>query len=173
MNFSIKNNRNSGFSLIEILVYISIFILVSTSAIGLLFSLSDLFTQYKLKQSLLDSGANMMERVLVEIREADNVVLAQSEIATSTIGTLTLDKGLETIKFTKVGNNLEFIKNNLFEGNLNSTNVEILGATFYYYEQNGIEFIRLKLDLRSTMGSQIEEWSLSGGAIIRGSYENS
>lgn len=172
MNFSIKNNHNFGFTLVEILVYIAIFILITTSAIGLLFSLSDLFTQYKLKQSLLESGTNIMERLFVEIREADSIVLTESEIASSTAGALALDKGTETIKFIKVGNNLESSKDNVFLGNLNNSNVSILGATFYYYEHNGVELIRVKLDLRSTLGLQTEEWSVNGGAIIRSSYEN-
>ena len=171
MNFLIKTSRNLGFTLVEILVYMAIFILVSTSAIGLLFSLDDLFTQYKLKQALLESGTNIMERLLIEVRESDSVSLADS-VLTSSDGTLTLDKATETIKFIKNGNNLELNRDGVFEGNLNSSNIEILGATFYQYEQNGVELVRVKLDLRSTIEDQSEEWSVSGGAIIRGSYAN-
>ena len=171
MNFLIKTSRNFGFTLVEILVYMAIFILVSTSAIGLLFSLDDLFTQYKLKQALLESGTNIMERLLIEVRESDSVSLADS-VLTSSDGTLTLDKATETIKFIKNGNNLELNRDGVFEGNLNSSNIEILGATFYQYEQNGVELVRVKLDLRSTIEDQSEEWSVSGGAIIRGSYAN-
>lgn len=171
MNINFK--KITGFTLIEILVYISIFMLVSGGALSLLFSLDDLFVQYKLKQNLLSSGTAMMERLLVEIRESDSFVSADSLTASSTAGKISLDKGVETIKILKNGNNLELYRDGNLESVINNSNVEVLGATFYHYEQNGVELVRVKLDLRSSLESQTEDWSLSGGAIIRGSYENS
>lgn len=171
MKFSIINRQKSGFTLIEMLVYISIFTIVSGGAIGLLFSLDDLFVQYKLKQNLLASGTTIMERVLLEVREANNLVLADSVIASSTAGVISLDKGVETIKISKNGNKLELYRDGNLDSVINSSNVEVLGATFYYYEQNGVELVRVRLDLRSSVESQIEDWSVAGGTIIRGSYE--
>jgi len=159
-----------GFSLVEVLVYIFIFTLVSAGALGLLFSLNDLFVQYKLKQSLFSSGTAMMERLLLEVRESDSLVIAQSQLASSTAGVITLEKYTNLTKVEKVGDELYLSFNDVLEGSLHASDVEIIGATFYHYEYGGVEMVRIRLDLRATAGSQVEEWSVTGGAIIRGSY---
>ena len=167
----LKIRQRLGFTLVEILVYISIFVILSVGAIGFLFSLDDLFVQYKLKQNLLASGTTIMERVLLEVREADSLVMADSIIESPSNGVISLDKGYETVEILKNGNNLELYRDNNLESIINSSEVEVLGSTFYHYEQNGVELIRVKLDLRSSVESQTEDWTITGGAIIRGSYE--
>ncbi|KXJ98310.1 MAG: hypothetical protein UZ19_OD1000742 [Parcubacteria bacterium OLB19] len=171
MKYFLKVRQKLGFTLVEILVYISIFVMVSAGAIGFLFSLDDLFVQYKLKQDLLASGTTIMERILLEVREANTLVLADSVIESASAGAITLDKGYETVEILKNGNNLELYRDNNFESVINSAEVEVLGSTFYRYEQNGVELIRVRLNLRSSEESQTEDWTITGGAIIRGSYE--
>ncbi len=171
MKIPIKKISSSGFTLVETLVYLFIFILISSGAIGLLFSLNDLFVQYKLKQALLASGTTAMERILMEIREADSVIVSDSVFASSTAGVLVLDKGVDTIKIDTEAGDLGLYKNNLLEGVLHSDEIDVVGTTYYYYDQDGIILIRVKLDLSSTAGLQTEDWSLTGGAIIRSSYE--
>jgi len=171
MKISLKKVSNSGFTLVETLVYLFIFILISSGAIGLLFSLNDLFVQYKLKQALLASGTTAMERILLEIREADSVTIADSVFASSTAGVLVLDKGTDTIKIDTEAGSLGIYKNNILEGVLHSDEIEVTGSTYYYYEQDGMVLIRVRLDLSSTVGVQTEDWSLTGGTIIRSSYE--
>lgn len=166
-----KNNKK-GFTLVEMLVYISIFILVSGAAIGLLFSLNDLFVQYKLKQNLLSTGTTVMERLLIEVREADSVIVADSTLSSTTAGVLVLDKGTNTVKIIKNGNQLDIYEDNIFSSHLNDSDVEVTGATFYHYIKDGKELVRFRLDLRSVSGSQSEDWTITSGAIIRGSYAN-
>ena len=171
MKIFLKKTSSSGFTLVETLVYLFIFILISSGAIGLLFSLNDLFVQYKLKQALLASGTTAMERILLEIREADSVLVADSVFASSTAGVLVLDKGVDTIKIDTDGGDLGLYKNNALEGVLHSGAIDLVGSTYYYYEQGGVTLIRARLDLSATAGSETETWSLTGGAIIRSSYE--
>ena len=137
----------------------------------MLFSLNDLFVQYKLKQALLTSGTTAMERLLLEIRESDSVMIANSVFASSTAGVLVLDKGTDTIKIDVEAGNLGLYQNNLLEGVLHPEEVDVIGSTYYYYEQGGVTLIRVRLDLSATAGSETETWSLTGGAIIRSSYE--
>lgn len=168
----LHRTHSRGFTMVETLVYIFLFSLLSAGAITMLISLNDLFVQYKLKQDLLNSGTVAMERILTEVREADEVLLLKSEIASSTAGTLTLVHETDEISIRKNSDQLELYKNDIFETSLHTDSVEIEGATFYYYIENGIELVRIRLDLMSTQGSQTERWSVTGGSIIRGTYEN-
>lgn len=164
--------NKSGFTLVEVLIYIFIFILVSGATLGLLFSMNELFVQYKLKQDLISSGTTAMERILLEIREADTIILAESTLASSTVGVIALENNSDTIKIQKNGNQLEIYKNNVFDGLLNKTTVSVIGTTFYHYQLNGVDLVRVKLDLQASGGNQVEVWSVTSGAIIRGSYAN-
>lgn len=166
-----KKSKQAGFTLVEGLVYSFLFILISTGAISLLISLNNLFVQYEQRQNLITSGTVAMERVLVELREADNVITSKSEIASSTAGKLTLAKDTDEISFRKDGDKLDFYKNGAFESSLLFDSVAVEGVIFYYYVVDGIELVRVRLDLLSTQGANTERWSVTGGAIIRGTYE--
>lgn len=169
----LKNKtKQAGFTLVEGLIYSFLFILISSVAVGFLFSLNGLFVQYKQKQALLASGTTAMERILIEVREADNILLLKSEIASSTAGVLTLNKGADEISFRKIGDQLELYKNDSFEASLLNDSVTVEGVTFYLYTgTDDIELIRVRLDLLSTQNSNIERYAVTGGAVIRGTYE--
>lgn len=168
----VTKKHNLGFTLVEWIVYIAVFFLISGSALGLIFSLNDLLIQYTTRQSLLSSGSMIMERVLLEVREADSVVLSESTFASSTAAVLTLVKDLKTIRIEKKGNYFELYEDNSLIGNLNESQVEVVSGTFYRYETNGKELIRLRLNLRSSLAGQSEIWSIYGAAIVRDSYGN-
>ena len=155
-----------GFTLVEVLVYMSIFVLLSGGALGLLFSLSDLFTQYKMRQALLTTGTSAMERMVLEIREADSV------LATST-GMVTLRNSLDTISFQKNGSQLDLYKNGVLQSTLNTSTVEVMNVSFHSYVLNQVELVRIQLVLRSFVGTQSEAWTINSGVILRGSYDKS
>ncbi len=166
MNRLMFKKSTTGFALIEVLIYIFIFILISGGALSLLFSLSDLFTQYKIRQALLASGTTAMERMILEIREADSVV------ATST-GSVTLMNDLDTVNFRKNGNQLDLYKNDILQSTLNTSTVEVVDVSFNSYVLNEIELVRIQLELRSTVGAESEDWIINGGVILRGAYDKS
>lgn len=156
----------AGFTLVEVLIYIFIFMLISGGAVSLLFSLSDLLTQYKIRQALLTSGTVAMERMVLEIREADSVVSASTE-------NLTLMNDSDTISFRKNGSNLDLYKNDLLQSTLNTSAVEVLDINFHSYSLNDIKLVRVQLELRSIVGTESEDWTINSGAILRGAYDKS
>ncbi len=166
MNRLMFKKTASGFTLVEVLIYIFIFILISGGALSLLFSLSDLFTQYKIRQALLTSGTVAMERMILEIREADSVVSAAAD-------NLTLMNNSDTVRFRKNGSNLDLYRNDLLQSTLNTSVVEIVNLNFHSYTLNDIELVRIQLELRSTVGAESEDWTINSGAILRGAYDKS
>jgi type II secretory pathway pseudopilin PulG len=155
-----------GFTLVEVLIYIFVFVLISGSSLGVLFSLSDLFTQYKIRQALLATGTSAMERMVLEIREADSVT-------STAAGELTLTNNADTIFFQKNGSQLDLYKNGVLQGTLNTSTVEVISVSFHSYLLNQVELVRIQLVLRSIVGTQSEDWTINSGVILRGSYDKS
>lgn len=65
---STAQHRLSGFTLIEVMVYLFILIIVSTASVGLLLSLDDFIYQYKVETALYRSGTNVLEPIVVALR---------------------------------------------------------------------------------------------------------
>lgn len=162
--------RRSGFSLVEMLVYIAIFMIVTVASVGFLFSLQDLIGQYRLETTLYRSGSNVMEQILLAIRQADSVnVLNTIEDSPST-GKLTLNNLSTTTTFTLDSNALDLAINGVDYGDLTTDSVTVDGFTVYYYPMaSGREFVRVRLDLTATIdGTLSKSITLNGGAVVRG-----
>jgi aspartate aminotransferase-like enzyme len=157
----------AGFSLVETLVYLSIFIVVSTASVYVLFSLNEIIDNYRVTTSLYRSGANVMEQIVTSIREADQLSGATVLHASST-GVLAVMNGTQTTQFTKAGDDLLFSKAGASFGSLLAPNVDVIGFTVFQYPTTVGTLVRVKLDLEATSGSTTRAVSLYGGSIIRG-----
>lgn len=165
----------SGATVVEILVYLFMFILLSGASLTLLFSLDGLFTQYRAKQLLLTSGTALMERVLTEVRGADTLLLPGSVVGSSTAAVLTLEhEGVSRqIAWNTTTNQVEWREGGVYGGLLHSEAVTINNMRFDHYEVNERELVRVVVELGVTIDGYTEALNLEGGAIIRGSYVQS
>lgn len=163
-----------GFTVIELLVYLAIFITVTIASVLLLFSLQDLYGQYQVKQDLLLTGSGIMERVLLEIREGERVIVAESAFATSTAGVLAIEtfaqgSGTST---TYIEYESGVVSARDADGTVSLTRPGSVvdGLTFYHYEANGVDLVRLVVTMTASRNTYTESLTLQGAAIIRGSY---
>jgi len=168
-----KNSLAFGFTIVELVIYLAIFLALSIGAISLLFSLNSVLVQHQLKQELLVSGTTALERILLEVREADLVMASSSVLASTTAGRLSLVSASgDVTSFELTNGSLNMIINGTNQGNLVGENTTVNQATFYYYEVNGVELVRVLLDMTAMIGQVSSDWSLEGGAIVRGTYAN-
>jgi len=161
-------NKNQGFTLIEMLVYLGIFMLVSTASVTFLLSLDEFIDQYQVETALYRSGTNIMEQVIVELRQADQFDAVNSVIDTPSTGVLAIQNGTTTSRFTKSGNNISLTKSGVNYGNVNTTGVTVAGFTVYRYTTSAGTLVRVHLQLSSSVDSTTKTVDLYGGAIIRG-----
>lgn len=160
-----------GFTLIEALVYVAILGIVSAGSITLLFNLDDLFFQYRVQQELFSSGTATLDRILTELRQAESIELAQSELATSTIGALTLVSDATTTSVALLDGDLQITVNGEVEGLLNSSLVTVDGFTVFHYSLARSDLVRVRLVLSANQGEYTETLTLAGAAVIRGTYD--
>jgi prepilin-type N-terminal cleavage/methylation domain-containing protein len=163
-----KRHPQKGFTLVEVLVYLAIFVMVTTAATYLLITLNDVVDRYRVNTILYRSGSSALEHMVVELRQANQFNAAGSVVNTSATGTLSVINNSTTTTFTKSGDELLFSINSVNYGNIVDDAVEVDGFTVYQYSTTVGTLIRLKLELTATVGSSTKSTTLYGGAVIRG-----
>ena len=68
-----------GFTLVEMLVYLAIFTIITTASVAFLISLDKLIGQYEVETALYRSGSNVMEQIILGARQADQVDLTRED----------------------------------------------------------------------------------------------
>lgn len=160
--------KSKGFTLIEMLVYLAIFMIVSTASVTLLLSLNEFIDQYQVETALYRSGSNIMEQIVVELRQADQFDSVNSVIDTPATGVLAISNGSATTRFTKTGDDIVLTKDGVSFGSLNTDSVSVTGFTVYRYTSAAGTFVRVHVQLTSSVDDTTKSLDLYGGAIIRG-----
>jgi len=169
-----KKSRTRGFTLVEMLVYIAIFVTVTTASVTFLLSLNAFIDQYRLETMLYRSGTSVMEQVLLAIRQADRVELAGTVEDSPSAGKLTVENDTTTTVFTLAGNELQLTVDGMDYGNLLMEGVVANKFTVYYYPlSQGGEYVRVRLDLTGSIDVPASKsLTLYGGAVVRGAVNH-
>ncbi len=164
-----QTHTTAGFTLMETIIYVAIFMFVSVGSIAVVFTSQELLAQYQVRQSLFVTSTTIMERVLMEVREADATVPAESAFATST-GALALETASGTKQFLLEDNRLTFSDEEGEQTTLQPDSVEVTDFFVEHYTHDGGEFVRISLAVFTAQQDYSETYTLRGGAVIRGSY---
>lgn len=158
----------AGFSLVEMLVYLAIFMVVATASVTFLISLDDFIDQYRIETALYRSGTNVMEQIVLGLRQADQVDLLNTTLHDPTLGRLTVESGASTTAFTRNVDALELTVDGVPLGTLLTDGVVVDGFTVYHYPVTQGELVRVKLELTATIDSVSKSITVYGGAVVRG-----
>lgn len=157
-----------GFTLVEMLVYLAIFMLVSTASVTFLLSLNDFVSQYRIETALYKSGTNAMEQVVLSLRQADDVDLLNSITNSPANGKLAVVNSASSTVFVLSAGSLDMTINGVDFGGVTDDDVTVSGFTVYHYTLTEGEFVRVKLSLTATVNSITKSITLYGGSVIRG-----
>ncbi len=169
-----SKNKKPGFTLVEILVYLAILMVVSTSSVTFLLSLDDLMDQYRLETILYRSGTDTLEQILLAIRQADRIDPVNTIEDNPTSGKLALVNGVDSTTFTFVnipsGTRLDLDINDNDYGNMLMDGVTVDDFTVYHYDMAVGNLVRVRLTLTATLAPSgaSKTITLYGGAVIRG-----
>ena len=158
-----------GFTLVEMLVYLAIFMVVSTASVTFLISLNDFIRQYKIETILYKSGTNAMEQIILGIRQADQVNMLNSTFNSPSTGRLTVEHGASSTAFLLNAGTLEISIDGTNLGDVLNDNVSVSEFTVYHYPLAVGELVRVKLRLDATVGTVTKSLTLYGGSVVRGS----
>ena len=165
--FSISNSR--GFTLVEVVTYIALFLFITVGSLSMVLSGQKLLAQYQVKQQLFVTSTTVMEQLLVEVRQAEAVIEAESVFATST-SQLSLQTASGTKAFSLVDGRLQLQEADGSVLELHSDTVTTTGFTVQYHVGGGSDLVRIGLEFSATGVDYTEQYQLQSGAVIRGTY---
>lgn len=168
-NFNLKNLiKNKGYSLIEVVVYIAVFSLISVVVVNsFIVSFSTSKTAFA-KRNLLEAGNSAMETMTREIRGSESVVDANSTLGANP-GILEINNSItsRTVKFQINSGSLDIYENTVLQGSISGSKVSISSLIFRKIITTSGEAVKIEMTLLDSLGRTVNFYNT---VILRGSY---
>ncbi len=170
MNILRTNIANSGFSLVEVLVYIAVTVSISLAGVLTYLSLNSGLVRSATERSVNHAAQVALERITRDIRGATTVNAAQSTLGTSP-GVLTLTNAATTTRYSVSGGALLLEVDGVTLGPLTGSGVTVEDFTLNRYVGTSTELVRVKLTLSAVTKAASTTRTYYTSAVLRGSYE--
>ncbi|MEK7069240.1 MAG: hypothetical protein AAB945_00400 [Patescibacteria group bacterium] len=159
--------ENSGYAIVELLFYISIFAILILVVINAMIMMTRSFKETTVNAELIGSSS-IMERMSREVKQASSI----SSISANSVvlNTKDLAGNPKTVGFSLSGSNIALSENGNSLGNLNTPNISVSALSFIEITTTMGKAIKMSLTLHSTndvIGRNIDFYNTS---VLRGSY---
>ncbi len=154
-NIQIKKN-NTGFSLVEIIIYFALLAIISTVVIGSIISLFKNYNVVRANQDIEYNAITILDKLTRDVRDARSVNVSDSSFSVAegavslNIGSSTNDTASSTVKFYLNANKVKYMKDGADLGNLSTNNVTVSNFKIYYITASSSEAIKVELNLEVT-----------------------
>lgn len=159
--------NNSGYTVLEIIFYIAVFVILSIAVINSMITMMRSFKEMTIQAQLMQ-GTNIMERISREVRQAYSI----NSINTTNLKLNTKDEsGLnKTVGFSLQDSNVRFLENDAFVGNLNTDNTSIIELSFIQVDTTKGTAIKIFLTIKSDHDQQNRTENFYNTVVLRGMY---
>lgn len=161
-------STTKGFTLVEMMIYITILLIVATASVSFLVSLNRFITQYRIETALYRSGTSVLEQVLVGIRQADSFDSLNSIVENSSAGALAVTNDVADTEFVLDGGSLKLFVDGVDYGSLTSESVTVSDFTVFRHQTAVGDLVRVRLGLTATINGVSKSVTLYAGGVIRG-----
>lgn len=178
LNFNSFKNKKTilGFSLIEILIYLSIFTVLSALIINLFIVVTSSFHFTHINRKLLEAGMVSMERISQEIRLA-NEIDSNSTIDSLILNSQNSSGDLVITELVKDGYQLKIYKDDTGDNsadlngiNLFDQKVMVDSLIYRYINTSQSQAVKIQLSLSYSSGNNTKIANFQNTIILRGSY---
>ncbi len=166
-------NKKHGFTLVEMIIYIAFFGVLSVLAIDSTFIVMKSFHSLRLTQNINQSATVGLERMSREIRNAYGIDTVNSTFG-SNPGRLTLNTkdgaGVNTTIEFYVNDNQLFLKEGgIDKGSLMTKNAVLTNLVFYQIANPESRAVKIEMTIRDTRGDLQKNVNFYDTIILRGS----
>ena len=149
-----KNKRQSGYSLIELTVYIAIFAFLAVTMTRSLLTVMRTYASAKTYRTLQTNGELIMERISREIREATTIISATYDTNPGALALSGIDSNssVRTASFAISGDTIQ-INDNGTVGTLSTSDVDVTNLVFRRMVTAVGDVIKVELTLTTTRGN--------------------
>ncbi len=160
-----KHKNESGFSLVESIIYISLFVMLSTLLIDSLVIMSKVYKETRANGDLLNSAQSTIERMTRDIRSAKSLTMA----STSSVLNLTTADGYSE-QFSLSSGAIQLFENGTLSGNLTNSNVSVSSLVFRNILTSNSKAVRLEITMNSLRSYSNKTITIYDTVVLRGSY---
>ncbi len=163
--------KKSGFSLIEMVIYVSILSVISIFIVNMLISLTSTYRTVVALRSAENSGILAMERMSRDIRASTSINLGQSTLANSP-GVLTLitTSGVisTTTKYYVDQGMLKVDVNGVYLGPLSLFNATVTNLVFRVIDSGVSQAVKVDMTVQGTTGTVTKTKTFHSTVILKG-----
>lgn len=169
-----RPSARSGFSLVEMLVYIGLLVLVLVAVVNMMLALSKAYGFLKNSRDIQSSAIFSLDRIVREVRNASSIDNANS-IFNANPGTLSLNTTTatgtpETIGFSVIGGRIHLKRNGLDVGPLTLAAATTTNLVFRLIATPISQAVRVDLSLQAGSAANLKSANFYVTAILRNSY---
>ncbi|OGZ08683.1 MAG: hypothetical protein A3D65_01225 [Candidatus Lloydbacteria bacterium RIFCSPHIGHO2_02_FULL_50_13] len=166
--------RKGAFSLVEIIVYIALFSVLSVVITRALISSAQIFNQLRIARDINDSAISVMERLTREIRNANSVNLSKSDFSTSpsrlVLNTTDALSAPITIEFFVATSSLRIKEGDVDKGPLSSGKTSVDTFRLFLVNNTNSSAIKIELFLSGRRGPVDRQEVYYNTVVLRGAY---
>jgi hypothetical protein len=163
---NLKNKKN-GFAVLETLLYVSFFAILSILVINSMLTMMKSFKETKI-QSDFASGGFILEKITRTVRDANSIGSISSE--SITLNTEDENGNSATVGFSKSGNDIQFLYNGSLVGNLNSDNLIISSINFTQVSTAKSMAVKIFIEVQSPYDASARTVDFYDTVVLRGIY---
>lgn len=167
----IKNSLKNGYSLVEMIIYVSILSIITVSITTTLLSFVASYRDIKALRIVDNSAVDSLERMTRDIRGATIVDDANSTLGSSP-GVLTVVTGTggnsTTTKFYLQSNVIKVDVNGVYSGPITLSGATVSNLTFYKIDNGLSKAVKIDMTVTDTIGTATETKSYHSTVILKG-----
>lgn len=146
-------HHKKGLTILEIVIYLSMLSVLTVVVISSLMSLFKSYSVIKLHQDIETSAIQVMDKVTRDIRDANEIALAQSSFGVplgSVAVNITTDAVTDVYRYYVASSTVKVSKNGIFLGDLTQRGVIVNSFTAYYINGTSTQAVKIELNLQAT-----------------------
>ena len=169
----IIRNKRSGFTLVEMIIYIAFFAILSVLAVEAIMVVMRSFYSLRLTQSINQSATTALERMSREVRNAYDIDTAES-IFNANPGRLTLrtkDAGgaNTTVEFYVNGGQIGIKEGGIDKGSLMAKSTTVTNLVFRQITTSNSKAVKIEMSLHDAHGVLTRDAVFYDTILLRGS----
>lgn len=166
-------NKKAGFTLMEMLIYVTIFVMIAGVVITSFVVVLGTFSNSQTNRDLQESGSTAMERITREIRQANTVNPSSTlGVTPGSLELATTDSvgAAATVRFVFENNAINMYKNGALADNLIGQNVVPTSLIFRKISTSNGTAVKIEMVLKDNRGKDHRTINYYDTVILRGAY---
>lgn len=164
-----ERSKSKGFSLLEMVVYITILSALAILVVGSMLQLARSWNSVSLSQDINASANVALERTVRTVRDASSVDTGASTLDTNP-GVLALSIDGDNTVFSVENGAVVLTVDGDNQGPLTSADVSVTSLVFSHYAGAQSEVVTIDMELTASRGSITKVVPFHASAVLRGSY---